>query len=606
VPSLVRGPQHARTLGARARLALEDGHPIGERAQVVFAKGMSSAQLADRLRRDSEIEYAEPDVRRRAKAVPNDPLYGANQAAPTTPTVGQWYLRPPNSTNVSAIDAETAWDTTMGSSSVVVAVLDTGVRFDHPDLVGKLLPGMDFIADARTANDGDGRDGDASDPGDWVTDAEVNDSSSLFWKCTDPTGPGPWTGEDSSWHGTQVAGLVGAATDNHLGMASVGRNVMVLPVRVLGKCGGYDSDIQAAMLWSAGLSASPVANPHPAKVINLSLGSPGACTQSYQDVIAKLTNAGVTVVASAGNSEGLAVDAPANCPSVIGVAGVRHSGTKVGFSNVGPELSLAAPAGNCINLSGACLDPLLTTINNGTTVPGVNSYSDSFNASLGTSFSAPLVAGTVALMLSIDPNLTPAQLKSTLQATARPFPTTGALTANAPLCHAPNGTVQDECYCTTSTCGAGLLDTNAAVQSVFNARSATAPTAPISASTANAAVGATVTFDGTVATVASGRTGIYQWTLSDPALAQFTSAADGPTVTLKTLAAGVVVVTLTVTDNLGESTSANTRLTVGAPVTRTTVPPPPVSTGGGGGALGWPWLLGLLAGVVALRRTAAA
>ncbi|HJV59342.1 MAG TPA: S8 family peptidase [Albitalea sp.] len=600
-PSGQRIVQNAEPLSRRTGLALTDGHPIGERSQVVFAKGMSSAALAARLAADPEIEYAEPDRRRRIRSVPNDPLYGDNQPTGTTPTVGQWYLRPPTGTTVSAIDAQTAWDTSTGTSSVVVAVLDTGVRFEHPDLKGKLYPGLDFIADAATANDGSGRDGDASDPGDWVTDGEVNTEGGSFYHCTDPNPDGTYSGENSSWHGTQVAGLIGAATNNGIGMASVGRNVMVLPVRVLGKCGGYDSDIQAGMLWAAGLSSVPVANPHPAKVINMSLGSSGACPASYQDVISKLTTAGVTVVASAGNAEGLAVDAPANCAGVIGVAGVRHIGTKVGFSSVGPEVTISAPAGNCVNLTGACLDPLLTTINTGTTVPVANTYSDSFISSLGTSFSSPLVAGTVALMLSVNPALTPAQIKAKLQATARPFPTTGA-DAGVLQCHAPNGQVQDECYCTTSTCGAGLLDANAAVLSVAPAA---APTAPLSASNANPAVGATVNLEASAATVAAGHTGIFQWTLSDPAVAQFTSATDGATVTLKTLANGPVTVTLTVTDDTGLSTSASTLITVGPITTATSVPSSGGSGGGGGGggggALGLPWLLALAAAVAALR-----
>ncbi|HEV7912553.1 MAG TPA: S8 family serine peptidase, partial [Albitalea sp.] len=300
----VRGPQQAAALSQRLGLLLSDGHAIGDQAQVVFAKGISSAALAARLAADADVEFAEPDQRRRARAIPNDPLYGGSQPS-VTPTVGQWYLRPPTSTNVSAIDAETAWLTTTGTSSVTVAVLDTGVRFDHPDLAGKLHPGYDFVSDVKTANDGTGRDSDPSDPGDWVTQAEV-DNDPDFSSCGDAVG-------GSSWHGTQVAGLIGAATNNAFGMASVGRHVMVLPVRVLGKCGGFDSDIQQAMLWSAGVSSNPFANPHPAKVLNLSFGSPGSCPTSYQTVINTLTAAGVSVVVSAGNDPGLAVNAPANC-----------------------------------------------------------------------------------------------------------------------------------------------------------------------------------------------------------------------------------------------------------------------------------------------------
>src|SRR5207245_9881353 len=144
--------------------------------------------------------------------------------------------------------------------------------------------------------------------GDRVTTAEVNHAASTFYHCTDPDSTGQYSGENSSWHGTQVAGLIGAATNNGVGMASVGRNVMILPVRVLGKCNGLDSDIQAAMRWAAGIAVPGVPdNPNPAKVVNLSLGGSGSCG-SYQAVVNELNAVGVTVVASAGNA-GVAVAA---------------------------------------------------------------------------------------------------------------------------------------------------------------------------------------------------------------------------------------------------------------------------------------------------------
>ncbi len=158
--------------------------------------------------------------------------------------------------------------------------------------------------------------------------------------------------EDSSWHGTQTAGLIGALTNNGVGMASVGRTVRILPVRVLGKCGGFDADIIAGMRWAAGLSVPGVpANPNPARVINMSLGGAGVCTQAYVDAVNEINAAGVTIIASAGNSTGHAVSSPANCPGVIAVAGLRHVGTKVGFSDLGPQISISAPGGNCVNLT---------------------------------------------------------------------------------------------------------------------------------------------------------------------------------------------------------------------------------------------------------------
>ena len=141
-----RAPQHAAALSTRHGLTMTDGAPTGTHSQVLFAKGMTSAKLAELLSKDSDVEYAEPDLPRRAQSVPNDPLYPDNLTT-TTPVAGQWYLRPPTATNVSAINAEGAWNTTMGSATIVVAVLDTGIRFDHPDLVGKTYAGYDFVSD---------------------------------------------------------------------------------------------------------------------------------------------------------------------------------------------------------------------------------------------------------------------------------------------------------------------------------------------------------------------------------------------------------------------------------------------------------------------------
>ena len=580
--------QHAGRMGSRLALPLVDGRPLGPHTQALRGFGLSSRQLAARLAAQPDVEWAVVDERRYITAVPNDPYYGAGQTS-ITPTVGQWYLRKPDSTLVSAINAESAWDLSTGSAAITVAVLDTGVLFDHPDLQGKLWPGYDFVTSDTTARDNDpGRDADASDPGDWSASGEC--------KAGD-------LASDSSWHGTQVAGLIGANTGNGIGMASVGQKVMVLPVRVLGKCGGFDSDIQAAMLWAAGLSSDPVANPHPARVINLSLGSPTGCG-SYQPVINQLVAAGVVVVVAAGNSTGEAVNAPANCSDVIAVAGLRHAGTKVGYSSLGPEVAVAAPAGNCVNETGACLYPLLTTDNSGSTSPGANIYSDSFKASLGTSFASPLVAGTVGLMLSADPTLTPARIRSILMTSARAFPVTGAQTVGAVPCVAPTTTLQVECYCTAptastaGTCGAGMLDAGAALASVV---ASALPIAVISASSLAPTVGASVTLDGSGASAPPGRSLVrYRWAITGGAglaqLSGITDAADARAVMLITSAVGAVVVSLTVTDSTGASQSSSVTINVAAPA------PTPSPASSGGGALGGGWLLGLGAAVLALRR----
>jgi serine protease len=466
----------AQALALRLGVAISAGATVSERAQVVYASGMSSSALAQRLAAESDVEYVVPDERKRIVTAPNDPLY-ASGVPGNGPAVGQWYLRAPSGAVQSSLDIETAWSITQGDPNVVVAVVDTGVRYDHPDLLavaagGKLLPGYTMISDPAVANDGDGRDADASDPGDWVTAAEANQVGGPFYQCTtiDPN-TGKYVGESSSWHGTQVSGLIAAITNNGIGMASVGPNLRVLPVRAVGKCGGYDSDILAGMRWAAGLAVPGVpANPSRASVINLSLGADGPCTAAYQDAVNEVTAVGSVIVASAGNSEGGAVQTPANCSGVIAVAGLRHVGSKVGFSSIGPEVAISAPAGNCVNtaLGSPCLYPILTTSNSGATTPAASIYTDSYNVSLGTSFSAPLVSSTAALILSLQPGLKPQQVRVLLQSTARQFPTTSD-SPGVPQCATPqfdvagNPVAQDECICTIDTCGAGMLSAGAAV-----------------------------------------------------------------------------------------------------------------------------------------------
>ncbi len=400
-----------------------------------------------RLRADPAVKFAEVDELRHIESVvPDDPLF-----TPSAGASGQWYLNTPSSTiltlegnstqDLAATDAISAWGLTTGSTGIVIADVDTGVRFDHPDLLraglgGRLLPGYDFVGqdyDATSgaalgtfliANDGDGWDPDPSDPGDWISTADT--ANALFKNATV---------ENSSWHGTRVVGVYGAITNNGTGIAGMSWGPWVLPVRALGKGGGYDSDIIAGMEWAAGLPVSnpdgpPVPpNPYPADIVNLSLGGSGACPSSYQDALAQVTGLGVLVVASAGNggAGGTAapVDAPANCsilvPGVVAVVGLRNVGTKVGYSSFGTGASIAAPAGNCVQSAGDCLRSIDTTTNLGSTVPGENSYTNETNPNLGTSFSAPIVSGIAGLMRSVNYNLTPAQLAERLRGAQRPF-----------------------------------------------------------------------------------------------------------------------------------------------------------------------------------------
>lgn len=599
--------RRADALAPTARVGLSAGRAITERMQVLTANGLSSRELVQRLAVHPDVESVFVDGRKRAFMVPTDPFYTAGPAVNTAarsggPASGQWYLRAPTTDVPSSINMPGAWDITSGAG-VVVAVLDTGVYKAHDDLAGRLLGGYDFITDVPTANDGGARDTDASDPGDWITSAE--NSSGTFAGCGV---------EDSSWHGTKVSAIIGAATNNGLGMAGIAHGAQVLPVRVLGKCGGFDSDILAGMRWAAGLAVPGVStNLNPAKVLNMSFGSAATATScnGYTEAIAAVNAVGAVVVVAAGNSSGLAVGSPANCPGAIAVGGLRHAGTKVGFSDLGPEIAISAPAGNCVNIAAGtpCLYAILTAANSGTTSPvaGGSIYTNAFGtATFGTSFSTPMVAGVAALVMAARPGLAAADVKNILQRTARPFPTSGA--DNGPgdptpvtACVAPNSNEQLQCYCSTALCGAGMLDATAAVSAA-----AQAPMASIAISPASPSAGTLVTLSAAASTAASGRSITHwQWTLlsGGGAVSGFAGSTNAATASLTPAAAGTFSVRLTVTDSLGVSGSSDLNVTVvdaagsgGGP------------TGGGssdsssgGGATSPAWLVGLMLAAAALR-----
>ncbi len=612
----------ATALGLRTGQRLAAGLSLDERTHVVLARGLSGAQLAQRLAADPEVELVAVDGRRKHLALPNDPLFGGATVNPETTSGGiqnrvidQWYLKAPSSTPgqvVSSINAPAAWDITTGAAGVVVAVLDTGVRLDHPDLAGKFVAGHDFIGYGNPgamataiANDGDGSDADPADPGDWVSSTDVSGGT---------LGSGCDTSDiaNSSWHGTRVSGLIGAASNNGVGMAGVGWGLKILPVRVLGKCGGYDSDIMAGMKWAAGIAVPGLpANANKAKVLNLSLGGTGSCATTgtgglYRDTITQVNAAGATVVVAAGNSAGQAVGLPGNCPGVVTVAALRHVGTKVGFSSVGPEVTIAAPGGNCINTgtSQPCLYPMVSTTNSGTTTPVTadGSYTNS-RASVGTSFSAPIVSGIVGLMASVRPGLTASEATAILKQTARPFPTSGggsAADGNPPVCSAPTSAEQLECYCTTSTCGAGMVDAAAALSltQAMNAATVAITQAPASGLTA----GQTLTLTAAASGLPSGRTvASTAWSVVNNGgiVGAFASGANTATATITPTAAGSFTVRADVTDNTGLVYSQTATITVAAAPVVT----PPATTsggGGGGGAVSVAWLLALLAAALSL------
>jgi serine protease len=537
-----------------------------------------------RLRADPAVKFADVDQIRRTEAVtPDDPLFAPSpQASP--PASGQWYMNTPSSTPVivegnttedlSATDAVSAWGITNGSPGIVIADVDTGVRFDHPDLLraglgGRLLPGYDFVGEDQNpsngaaegtyliANDGDGWDPDPSDPGDWISASDM--ANALFAK--DDV-------QNSSWHGTRVAGVFGAITNNDLGIAGMTWGSWVLPVRALGKGGGYDSDIIAGIEWAAGLpvtnpegSAVPN-NPFPADIVNLSLGGSGSCPSDYQDALAQVTEMGVLVIVSAGNggAPGTAapVGAPANCsllvPGVMGVVGLRNVGTKVGYSSFGSGASIAAPAGNCVQSSGDCLRSIDTTTNLGATVPGDDSYTNEVNANLGTSFSAPIVSGIAGLMRSVNYNLTPAQLAARLQSSATAFPSGAAGVPTCPTTDPSSG----ECVCPNdgSQCGAGMVNALSAVKAaqrpigVIVIPQSVAPGAVFDASGSVAACNGSATAPEPLS-IAS-----YAWTASPSSL--IVSGANSARVTVNP-AAGTL--TLTVTDSAANSDTETVTLT---------------------------------------------
>ncbi|MBX7212537.1 MAG: S8 family serine peptidase [Thermoflexales bacterium] len=388
--------------------------------------------LALRIRAESAalgIDSVEPDRMLRATFTPNDPMFAQ-----------QWHLQIPGGNAGMGANLPGAWDITTGDASTVMALIDTGVRKDHPDLAGRFLEGYDFVSDAEVGNDGNGRDSDPSDPGDWVTAAENATPGSPYFGCG---------AADSSWHGTHVAGIMGATGNNNVGVAGANWKAKLLPIRVLGKCGGYTSDIIDALRWAAGGSVPEVpANRTPARVINLSLGGTGPCAGAMAAAVAEVVAAGAVIVVAAGNSnDNVAGETPGNCPGVIAVGASDHRGERAPYSNYGSRVTISAPGGN--TRDGGSARGILSTLNAGKTTPGAASYA----AYQGTSMATPLVAGIVGLMLAANPALTPDQVTAVLRETATPFPSASG--------------------CTTSLCGAGIVNAAAAVAAVANRPGAT-------------------------------------------------------------------------------------------------------------------------------------
>jgi len=359
-------------------------------------------QLVANLAANPDVEYAEEDKLLQATFTPNDTHYSL-----------QWHYYEAT----AGLNLPSAWDTSTGSG-VTVAVIDTGYR-PHADLAANIVGGYDFISDTFVSRDGNLRDSDAQDPGDWTL---ANDCQA------------GWTPTDSSWHGTHVAGTVAALTNNASGVAGVAFNARVLPVRVLGRCGGFTSDIADGLVWASGGTVSGVpANPNPAKVANLSLGGTGSCGTTMRNAITSARSRGMVVVVAAGNANRNASNTtPANCAGVVTVAAVNRSGGRAFYSNFGSVVDVAAPGG-AMNVNAG--DGVLSTLNLGTTTPGGDAYA----YYQGTSMATPHVAGVAALMLAVNGALTPTQVESRLKSSTRAFPAT------------------------CSQCGTGIVDATAAV-----------------------------------------------------------------------------------------------------------------------------------------------
>ncbi|WP_202908963.1 S8 family peptidase [Cognatilysobacter segetis] len=387
--------------GRGAAKALSMGHlrKLATGADVVQANRALDRVEAESVMRqiaaDPSVEYVEVDRIMKPMMTPNDTHYAQYL----------WGLQ----SGTPGIRADQAWNSTNGAG-VVVAVIDTGYT-NHSDLLGNILPGYDFISTKSIAGDGNGRDSDAHDVG----DANL--------------------GQPSSWHGTHVAGTIAAIGNNAKGVIGVAYGAKIVPVRALGKGGGYTSDIVDGLTWASGGTVAGVpANANPAEVINMSLGGSGACSATYQNAINAAVARGTTVVVAAGNDNADASGfTPASCANVITGAATKNTGTRASYSNYGANIDVAAPGGD----SPDCTTLIVSTGNAGTAGPTTENY----KCMAGTSMAAPHVAGTVALMQAVRSTpLTPAQVESILKSTLRAFPGSN----DKPI-------------------GAGIIDANAAV-----------------------------------------------------------------------------------------------------------------------------------------------
>ncbi|MEB2285325.1 MAG: S8 family serine peptidase [Myxococcales bacterium] len=359
LPTL-RASTAARGRGAAAGLAAKRARAAARARTRAAAAALAAAP---------DVLFAAPNRLARAARIPRDPLYPR-----------QWHY--------AAIGLPSAWDVTIGSPATVVAVVDTGIRSDHPDLAGRLVPGFDFISSAQRANDGDGIDPDPFDPGDQ-----------------------PDRDDGGTFHGTHVAGTIAAASNDTLGVAGVTWRTSIMPLRALGIGGGTLFDIAQAIRFAAGLpNVSGVLPAIPARILNLSL------TTSNDDPVLRsaidaATAAGLLVVAAAGNTGGRATLVPASYPNVMSVAATDRLGAPARYSTAGPGVDLAAPGGDTHRDRDAdgFVDGVLST-----RLPGVEDY----GLLQGTSMASAHVSGVAALLLGVPGGASASRLREVLLATA--------------------------------------------------------------------------------------------------------------------------------------------------------------------------------------------
>ncbi len=456
------------SLAATTGVDLKPLRRLGDGAYVLRLPQRSTADvvraLANALAARTDVLFAEPDALMEPLGVPTEPRWSE-----------QWDMFAPVA-GAYGIDLPGARELTLGAPSITIGVIDTGYR-PHADLAGRFVPGYDFISNTLTANDGDGRDADAADPGDWITSAE--NQSGAFAGCG---------ARSSSWHGTHVSGTIGAVAGNGVGIAGINQVSKIQPLRVLGKCGGYMSDIADAIRWGAGLPVAGVpANPTPNRVLNLSLGGSGACASTYQSAINDAVAAGTVVVVAAGNSNANAANfQPASCANVITVAATGHTGSRAYYSNYGSTVEIAAPGGD-----SQLGQTILSTLNDGATGPAADAYANY----QGTSMATPHVVGVVSLMLSVNSGLTPSQVSTLVGSSATPFPAGSS--------------------CTTSLCGSGIVNAASAVAAAGGGGPPGPPDPPGGFSKTSPSNGAkSLSTSVTLAWGASAAAGSYQWCVS--------------------------------------------------------------------------------------------